>query len=297
MLVTGASSGIGAATARLLGREGAEVTLLARDREALERQAEVVRAAGPRAHVVTADVADRSALAEAVEAAATAMGGLDGVAVNAAAAGYGRFEEISPEDFDRTLAVALTGAVDTIRLALPHIRRSRGSIVVTGSIVASVPTPLFSPYVTAKSGLRGFVRTLRSELHAEGSPVTVSLVDPGVVSTPFWDTVTSASGRVARRPPGGYSPEPVARTIVGCLVEPRDEVTVGGAAVAQVVAYTALRPLAELSLPLLARWIASGQALARAPGALWRPPEGPRPEGGGRPSLLELARRRLGLLR
>lgn len=295
MLVTGASSGIGRATARLLAREGSDVALLARDREALECVADVVRAAGAEAHVVLADVGDRSALREAVDASAAALGGLDGVVVNAAAAGYGRFEDIRAADFDRTIAVALTGAIDTIRLALPHLRGSHGAIVVTGSIVATVPAPLFSPYATAKSGLRGFARTLRSELRADGAGVDLSLVQPGVVSTPFWDTVTSASGRAARRPPGGYSPEPVARTIVDCLVRPRAEVTVGGAAVTQVAAYAAVRPLLDLVFPLGVRWIESGGAPAHFPGSLWSPPEGARPEGGGRLSVLELARRALRL--
>src|SRR5918998_1727132 len=108
-LVTGASSGVGAATAQLLASEGADVALLARgDGEAVER---------------------------AVDDAARMLGGLDVVVISAAAGTFGRFPEIPPEDFDRCMRVTFGGAVDTIRAALPHLERSGGRLVVIGSAV------------------------------------------------------------------------------------------------------------------------------------------------------------------
>ncbi|HEX4804359.1 MAG TPA: SDR family NAD(P)-dependent oxidoreductase, partial [Conexibacter sp.] len=127
-LVTGVSSGIGAATAQLLAREGADVALLARRESGLPRVAARVQEEGRQAVVVQADVADRPALETAVQSAARALGGLDLVVVAAAAGAFGRFDEIRAEDFDRCVRVSLGGAVDTIRFALPELEHTGGRL-------------------------------------------------------------------------------------------------------------------------------------------------------------------------
>src|SRR5687767_12574800 len=177
-LVTGASSGIGAATAQLLAREGARVGLLARG-DGLGDVASRVAADGGRAIELRADVGDREALEAAVEDAARRLGGLDLVVVAAAAGAFGRFTEMPPADFDRCIEVTFGGAVDTIRAVLPHLERSAGTLVVLGSAADTVALPLMAPYVAAKHALDGFVSSLRAELRAQGSDLTLSVVSPG----------------------------------------------------------------------------------------------------------------------
>jgi NAD(P)-dependent dehydrogenase (short-subunit alcohol dehydrogenase family) len=288
VVITGASSGIGLEAVRQFAREGADLGLIARGREALEDAARMACAEGATALVLPADVAKRRSLTAAIDRAARELGGIDVLVVGAAGAAYGPFAEVPPEDFDRTMAVTFTGAVDTIRAGLPHLRRSGGTIVAVGSIVARVPAPLFSPYVAAKGALRAFLGSLRSELAREGSEVKVCIVHPGPVDTPFWESVTSATGMLPPVPPGSYRPEPVARAIVECAIRPRAEVTVGGGARMMELAYGLARPVTERALAVAVELVGGLETPAKGPGALWEPHDDARTRGNsrGRPSLL-----------
>jgi NAD(P)-dependent dehydrogenase (short-subunit alcohol dehydrogenase family) len=295
-LVTGASSGIGAAAAQLLAREGADVALVARNQSGVAAVARRVEGEGRRALRLHADVADRAALGRAVEEAVRELGGLDIVVVAAAAGAFGRFDEIPADDFDRCMAVTFTGAVNTIRAALPHLERSGGRLVVVGSAADTISLALLSPYVAAKHALDGFLEALRAELRAAGSAVTLSVVRPGAVDTPFWRHLTHPEGLTppAIPPLAAYSAESVARAVVACAIEPRDTVTVGGATVALQAANAVARPAVERALALLAR---VGRARADRDGArnaLWEPSGDGTIEGGlgGRPSALAAARLR-----
>src|SRR3712207_378622 len=121
VLVTGASSGVGAAAAEAFAREGAAVAVMARSRAALEEVAARVRAHGVASHVLVVDVTNREAVQAAVEEAAAALDGLDVLVLNAAAMVFGRFWEVEAEAFDRTMDVTFRGAVDVTRAALPHL--------------------------------------------------------------------------------------------------------------------------------------------------------------------------------
>jgi NAD(P)-dependent dehydrogenase (short-subunit alcohol dehydrogenase family) len=292
-LVTGASSGIGAATAQLFAREGAEVALLARSRDGLEAVAARAREHGRPAHLIVADVGERAQVERAVAEAVAAMGGLDVLVTNAAATAYGSFAETPPEDFERTLRVTFLGMVDTIRAALPHLEASRGSIVVTSSIVAKIPLPNFSAYAASKHALRGFVGSLRIELLERRSPVGVSMVLPGAVDTPLWRTLSNPRGVRPRNPPDLYSAESVARTILARALRPRAEQTVGGGGRAIEILFHYARPVADRVLVLVSRYYTSGREPAASPGPLWRP-SGTGATGGGlhgRPSLWARLRR------
>lgn len=271
-LVTGASSGIGAATARLLAREGADVALLARG-DGLRDVAARVRSEGAQAIELRADVGERAGLEVAIAEAVTRLGGLDIAVVAAAAGAFGRFEEIPPEDFDRCVRVTFGGAVDTIRAVLPHLERSAGTLVVVGSAADTIDLPLLSPYVAAKHALDGFLGSLRAELRATGSSVTVSVVRPGAVDTPFWRHLTHP-GRLS--PPQlpqltAYSTASVAEAVAACAVAPRRSVTVGGATVLLELAQVVARPALERAMALVARAARAHAAPDDAPQGLWEP--------------------------
>lgn len=225
VLITGGSSGIGLACAHELTSRGARVVLLARGEEGLERAAASMI---PVPATVAADVSDVDALRAAVDRAAELLGGLDAVVANAAAAAVGPFAQMTADDIHGTLNSALLGTVNTAHVALPHLERTAGRLIVVGSIAGRIPTPWLAAYTAAKHGVRGLVRTLAVELRAQGSPVGVGLVAPGPVDTPFWRRARSVDGRVPPRIHGSYRPEDVAAEVVRAFGRPRTERSVGG---------------------------------------------------------------------
>ena len=220
ILITGASSGVGLAAVERFAREGAELALVARGEAALVEAAAVAHEYGVAAHVFAADLADRSAATAAVEAAADRLGGLDVLVSNAGAVSFGHFLEVAPDDFDRTVAVTFTGAVNVIRAALPELRKTRGVIVATSSIMARMPLPAFSSYTAAKHALRGLLTTLQIEEREQGTGVRVAMVSPGPVNTPIYDRATSATGRQPAVLPDAYHPEAIAEVLVEAALSP-----------------------------------------------------------------------------
>jgi short-subunit dehydrogenase len=261
ILLTGASSGIGAATARRLAHRGDDLVLVARNRDGLSRTARAIGGA----QIEVADITDRDAL----DAAFANAGALDAVIVNAGGAAYGRFLDTPPEDVDRTIAVTLLGAANTIRAALPRLEESRGTLVVTCSVAGLQPMPLAAAYSAAKHGLRGLVESVRLELRAAGSPVRVAMVHPGPVDTPFWVNVTPAGGMPPRAPSWtADDPDRIARAIVRALERPRPEQIVGWTMrAAQFIP----RPMRDRVLTQVVR-LAERHAAGDEPGrALWEP--------------------------
>jgi NAD(P)-dependent dehydrogenase (short-subunit alcohol dehydrogenase family) len=268
-LVSGASSGIGATAAVALAQEGMDVALLARNRKGLERVAQQVREAGRQALVLVCDVTDQDAVNGAIARTEEHLGGLDLLVSNHAAVVFGRFDRVGKEDFDRTLDVTFTGAVNLIRASLPALHRSEGDIVVVGSIMTKVPLPSYSSYAASKHALRGFLGSLRVELKSARSPVRVSLVNPGAVDTPLWDHTTSAQGKRSNKPPDSYKPEVVADAIVHCAKHPHEELDVGSHVVALGLLWTVARPVGELVLTLAHRFYQAGKHEYEGGGSLW----------------------------
>jgi len=268
-VITGASSGIGLASARAFADEGAEVALLARGEEGLDRAARLVEQRGGKAHVLPVDVADRPALGEAIDEAASRMGGFDVLVSNAAAMLFGDFREVEPEDFDRVTAVTYTGAVNAIRFALPHLERSAGTVVVVGSANAKAPLPTFTGYAAAKHALRGLVGGLRIELRAAGSLARVTMVHPGPVDTPLWRQVTTVSGFLPRTPPLSYSADRVAGAVVEAALNPaKAERDVGPESWALGTLYDHARPVADALLSGVRWWYRGGRIPAQSAGSL-----------------------------
>jgi short-subunit dehydrogenase len=178
VLVTGASSGIGAAVARELARHGANLVLAARRRERLDALAAEL-GARVRALAVEVDVTRDGAVEEAVAAAERELGGLDIAIANAGFAVTGRVERLALEDYRRQLETNVFGVLRTIYAALPAVRRTRGQLVLMGSVSGHVPMPGLSPYTMSKFAVRALAETLHDELAGEG--VGVTLLSPGFV--------------------------------------------------------------------------------------------------------------------
>jgi short-subunit dehydrogenase len=229
VLVTGASSGIGRATALQLAEEGADLVLLARSGESLDEVRQECEARGGQALVTVADVGDPESLAAAFDAARKRFGPLDGVVHSAAALAYGRFEDVPAQVFDAAIHTTLTGTANVARVALQEFSATgHGSLVVVGSLLGKISTPYMSSYVAAKWGVHGLVRTLQIE--ARRTPgIDISLVWPGGVNTPVYLQAGTYLQRHGRPPPPVDSPAKVARAVVGALHRPRRELSVGSA--------------------------------------------------------------------
>lgn len=213
-IVTGASSGIGAATAVELARRGAKVALAARRQEDLAGVAASITAAGGEALAFPTDVADEGQVRRLVEQVTAAYGRVDALVNNAGIGGGGLLAETAPEEIARIVNVNLLAAMLATRAVLPGmIERRQGAIVSVASVAGHIAVgPVYSG---TKFGLRGFSLSLRRELH--GSGVSVSLVSPGFIRTPL-------TGNRRRLP----SPEIVARAVARLIVHPKREVVVPG---------------------------------------------------------------------
>lgn len=212
-VVTGASSGIGAATARELAHRGARVVLAARRTEELETQVTAIREAGGKAIAVPTDVTDAAHVMRLVERASEAFGRVDVLVNNAGANWTKSFAETSADEITYLLRVNLLGAMLATRMVLPAmLQRHHGTIISVGSVAGQVAIePLYS---ATKFGVRGFSLALRRQL--AGSGVSVSLVTPGNIRT----RMTSS---LRERMPG---PELVACEIAGLALKPRREVII-----------------------------------------------------------------------
>lgn len=184
-LITGAGSGIGAATARLLAAEGASVSLLGRRREPLDA---IARETGGTA--LPCDITDRAALAAAYDSARVAHGPLDYVILNAGIADSGPFARTPPDQFDRIIATNLTAAFDGARLAFPDLGEGADKrLVFVASVAGLRGTPLAAPYAASKHGVIGLMKSLALEFAR--TSLTVNAVCPGFVDTPMTDQSAS----------------------------------------------------------------------------------------------------------
>ena len=236
VVVTGASAGIGRATAIEFGKLGARVALVARGREGLEGAKRDVEQAGGTALAIPIDVAD----AHAVEAAAAQVerewGGIDVWVNDAMATVFSPFEKMRMEDFRRVTEVTYLGTVWGTRAALKRMLPvDRGTIVQVGSALAYRSIPLQSAYCGAKSAIRAFTDSLRSELKHMESGVRLSFVILGAFNTPQFDWARAAIPRMPRPVGKVFQPEVAARQIVRAALHPEREVYVGWTALQAVL--------------------------------------------------------------
>jgi NAD(P)-dependent dehydrogenase (short-subunit alcohol dehydrogenase family) len=288
VLITGASSGVGYAAAEEFARAGCDVAVLARSEDGLQRAAAAAAAHGVRTLVLPCDVTDTEKLQESVDRVEAELGALDILVPNHAMTIYGPFREVSKEEFDRVVHITFLGVVDIVRASLPALERSGGKIVATGSLNAKLPLPAWSSYSASKWAVRGFLHTLRLELEAQRSPVTVSMVHPGAIDTPVWEATPTATGTMPRKPPEGYSAKTVAKALVGMARNPRPEFTLGAEAKAIEWLWMDARPLGDIMWRAVYHYYQSGTQPALSDvNALWQAVGKGLADGNiiGRPSL------------
>jgi NAD(P)-dependent dehydrogenase (short-subunit alcohol dehydrogenase family) len=228
VLITGASSGIGRATARRFAAPGVSLALVARDRDGLQAAAREVRAAGADALVLPADVADAEAVEAVAGAAEEALGPLD-VWINVAMTTvFAFFDDVEPDEFRRATDVTYLGSVWGMRAALRRMGpRDRGTIVQVGSAMAYRGIPLQAPYCGAKHGVQGVFESLRTELRHRGSGVHLTTVHLPGVNTPQFEHCRDKFDRRSQPVPPVYQPEVAAKAIHWAAHHRRREVYVG----------------------------------------------------------------------
>ncbi len=230
VVVMGASSGIGRATAVMLAQRGARVVVSARDADALESLAREIQEAGGRATAVPADVTDLSAVEAVARAAVETYGGLDTWVHAAAVLLVSRFEDTTVEEFRRVIDVNLMGQVHGVMAALPHLRaRGQGSFVSVSSVEARRAFPYHGAYAAAKHGVEGFLEALRVELRQEGVPVAITNVIPASINTPLFEKARTKIGVLSKPMPPIYDPNVVAEVIVHAAEHPARDLIAGGA--------------------------------------------------------------------
>jgi NAD(P)-dependent dehydrogenase (short-subunit alcohol dehydrogenase family) len=236
VVITGASAGVGRATARAFARKAASVALIARGLEGLQAAAREVEEHGGKALTIAADVADARAIDEAADRIERAFGPIDVWVNNAMASVFSPVKETPAEEFRRVTEVTYLGVVHgtlaALRVMLP---RDRGVIVQVGSALAYRGIPLQSAYCAAKHAVQGFCDSLRTELLHDGSHVRLTMVQLPALNTPQFGWVKSRMANKAQPVPPIFQPEVAADAIVFAATHARRELWVGAPTVAAVL--------------------------------------------------------------
>jgi short-subunit dehydrogenase len=248
IVITGPSSGIGLATAAIAAGKGAKLVLASRSERVLEELRAAIESEGGQAICVVADVGRRGDMEEVAQAAIDRFGRIDTWINNAGVAIYGRLWEVNEQDHRRLFDTNFWGVVNGSLAALPHLRESHGALINVGSEVSDAVVPLQGMYSASKHAVKGFTDALRVELLADEVPVSVTLIQPTAVNTPYPEHARNYLAREPKLPSPQIDPEKVARAILDAATEPARDVTVG--------AMAAINTMNFKLMPRLADWMA-----------------------------------------
>ena len=228
IVITGASSGIGLATALIAAQRGARVVLAARNADALHHIAAQIGARGGHALAVPTDVAHPDAVTALRDAALARFGAIDTWVNDAAAATYGKLSDLSLSDHRQVFEIGYWGTVHGSMAFAEYARTRGGALINVGSILGERSMLLQGPYSAMKHAVHGFTEALRTELEADGAPISVTLIKPAAMNTPYPEHARNRMNAPARLPPVLYDPRLSARAILFAAGHPRRTITVGG---------------------------------------------------------------------
>ena len=254
IVITGASSGNGLATALEAVTRGAAVVIAARNGLALEKITDELRASGGRAEICVADVSIEADVERIAETALTRFGRIDSWVNNAAAATYGATEQVTVADHRRVFDVNYFGTLLGCRIAARHLRAGGGGAIVNiGSILGDRSIVEQGPYCATKHAVQALTDVLRMELERDSAGISVTLIKPGAIDTPYPEHARNYMEEPARLPPPLYDPALVADAVLFACATPKRVIYVGGAGLLSSLAGQVAPRLTDLAMETIGR--------------------------------------------
>lgn len=228
IVITGASSGIGLVTARMAAKRGARLILNARNEGTLRRVCDEITENGGEAYPVAGDVGQFDDVQNIANEAIRRFGGFDTWVNNAGVSIYGPVLDQSLEDQRRLFDTNYWGVVHGSMVACAHLRKSGGALINVGSVLSDIAIPIQGTYCATKHAVKGYTDALRLELEEEGAPISVTLIKPSAIDTPYVQHAKNLMPVEPLNPPPVYAPETVAEAILHCAENPERDLFVGG---------------------------------------------------------------------
>lgn len=287
MVLTGATSGIGLVTARRAAEEGARLVLCSRNEGDLGELVHEIESRGGQAAAVAGDVADPETHRRLAEAALSRFGRIDTWVNDAGLSVVGKTVDVPMADFRRMFETNFWGMVNGSLEAVKHLGRGGGegsgfggALINLGSLASDAAFPLQGMYCASKHAIKAFTETLRMELENDGAPISVTIIKPAGIDTPFPEHAGKRMAEQPNLPPPVYPPKEVAYAILSAAVKPMRQVYVGGAS----KALSMMGRIAPRASELLARKTMVSSQKRSYPaehieGSLYRPGSGLRERG------------------
>jgi short-subunit dehydrogenase len=279
IVITGASSGIGLATAHAACEVGAKLVLVSRNDEALSSIVQQINASGGTAVHVPADVGRREDVERIAEVAVEQFGGFDTWVNNAGVSIYGHIQDVSEEDNQRLFATNFWGVVHGSMVAVKHLKLRGGALINIGSVASDRVIPLQGMYSASKHAVKAFTDALRMELEAENAPISVTLIKPAAIDTPYPHHARNYLPQEPKHPQPVYRPQEVAYAILYAATHARRDIFIGSGAKAMSAMGHIAPGVMDRAAPLFIKQQMRAEPPRNPQGALHQAGEGGRVRG------------------